>query len=38
MHKGSEEEKETLKPAYIDSEGNVDVILEEVCSEALFVA
>ena len=29
-YKGSEEEKETLKSAYVDSEGNMDVILEEV--------
>lgn len=29
-YKGSEEERETLKSAYVDSEGNMDVILEEV--------
>ena len=29
-YKGSEEEKETLKSAYVDSEGNMDSILEEV--------
>ena len=29
-YKGSEEEKDTLKSAYVDSEGNMDVILEEV--------
>ena len=29
-YKGSEEEKDTLKSAYVDSEGNMDAILEEV--------
>ena len=30
-YKGSEEESETLRSAYVDCEGDMDKILEEVC-------
>ncbi len=35
-YKGSEEELDTLKSVYMDSEGDMDAILEGVCLQGIF--